>query len=353
MTPRLPRGVFLFTDFMKLSAIAAHLQITISADAPDPEIHGAASLQEAGPEEISFFGDPRYLQSLKRTKAAAVLLPSQAVDACPCTPLVCENPAALFSRVLELFRPPSIDWKPGVHPMAAVSPEATVDPSASIQAGAVIEAGAIIGADTVIGANSYVGHRARLGSSCFLHPRVTVGERCVIGNRVILHSGVVIGSDGFGYEFADGRQKKIPQTGIVQIDDDVEIGANSTVDRARFGRTHICEGVKLDNLVQIGHNVVVGPHSILCAQVGISGSTRLGRYVVMAGKVGVAGHLEIGDQVTVAAMAGISGNLKEGGVTYSGMPAIPMRDYKRNYVRIANLDKLFERVKELEKKLAS
>lgn len=334
---------------MKLSFIAKELGLSLPQNSPDPDIHGAASLQEAGPEEIAFFADPRYLQALRRTKAGAVLVPVAAQSECPSIALACDNPAALFARVLELFAPPEIAWPAGIHPTAVVSPGASVDPTASVQPGAVVEEGAIVGPGSVIGACSYIGHRARIGANCFLHPRVTIGERCLVGDRVILHSGVVIGSDGFGYEFSEGRQKKIPQTGIVQIDNDVEIGANTAVDRARFGRTHICEGVKIDNLVQIGHNVVVGPHSVLCAQVGISGSTRLGRYVVMAGKVGVAGHLEISDQITVAAMAGISGNLRESGETFSGMPAIPMRDYKRNYVRLANLDKLFERVKKLEK----
>jgi len=335
---------------MKLSVLARHIGLSLPPEAPDPEIHGAASLREAGPEEISFFADPRYTQALRRSKAAAVLLPAEAAENCPGIPLACPEPAVTFARALELFRPPAIEWPAGVHPSAIISPGAKIAPDASIQAGVVVEDGAEIGPSSVIGAQSYIGHHARVGSHCFVHPRVTIGERCLVGDRVILHSGVVIGSDGFGYEFVDGRQKKIPQTGIVQVDNDVEIGANSTVDRARFGRTHICEGAKIDNLVQIGHNVVVGPHSILCAQVGIGGSTRLGQYVVMAGKVGVAGHLEIGDQITVAAMAGIPGHLRHPG-TYSGMPAVPMKDYKRQYVRLATLDKLYQRVAALEQQI--
>jgi UDP-3-O-[3-hydroxymyristoyl] glucosamine N-acyltransferase len=178
---------------------------------------------------------------------------------------------------------------------------------------------------------------------------VTIRERSMIGNRVILQPGVVIGSDGFGYEFRDGRQQRIPQTGIVQIDDDVEIGANSTVDRARFGRTWIQEGVKIDNLVQIAHNVTIGRNSVICAQVGISGSVRVGNNVTLAGKVGVNGHIEIGDGAICAAMGGITKSVPPREVMV-GLPAKAMRDYKRNLALLNNVHKLYERVKTLEEK---
>ena len=217
-----------------------------------------------------------------------------------------DNPAEAFAKLLEVFSPPPIPFVPGIHPTAVVASDAEIGVDVTIQAFAVVESGARIGARTVIGSHSYIGHHAILGDDCRVYPHVTVRERSVIGNRVILHPGAVIGSDGFGYEIRDGRQQKIPQTGIVQIDDDVEIGANSTVDRARFGRTWIQEGVKIDNLVQIAHNVTIGEHSIICAQVGISGSVRIGSYVTLAGKVGVNGHIEIGDGAIVTAMAGIT-----------------------------------------------
>jgi UDP-3-O-[3-hydroxymyristoyl] glucosamine N-acyltransferase len=203
----------------------------------------------------------------------------------------------------------------------------------------------------VVQAHSFIGQESVLGDECHIHPNVTVRERCKIGSRVILHSGVVIGADGFGYEFREGRQQKIPQTGTVQIDDDVEIGANSAVDRARFGRTWIQKGTKIDNLVQIGHNVTIGEHSVLCAQVGISGSTRIGNYVTLAGKVGLSGHIEIGDKVMIGAMSGLAKNVPSNTIMF-GAPAQPIREYKENYALLKNIRKLYDRVKALEGKAA-
>ena len=213
----------------------------------------------------------------------------------------------------------------------------------------VIEAGAKIGTRSIIEAQCFIGQQTSLGEDCHLHPQVTVRERCRIGNRVTLQCGVVIGADGFGYEFRDGKQQKIPQTGTVQIDDDVEIGANSAVDRARFGRTWIQRGTKIDNLVQIGHNVTIGEHCILCAQVGISGSTRIGNYVTLAGKVGLSGHIEIGDQVMIGAMSGLAKNVPPKTIMF-GAPAQPIREYKENYALLKNIRKLYNRVKALEAK---
>jgi UDP-3-O-[3-hydroxymyristoyl] glucosamine N-acyltransferase len=219
----------------------------------------------------------------------------------------------------------------------------------SIQPHAVIEAGTTIGDETVIGAGSYVGHETKIGSGCMIYPNVTIRERTIIGSRVIIHGGAVIGADGFGFEFKDGRQRKIPQIGIVQIDDEVEIGANTTIDRARFGRTWIQEGVKIDNLVQIAHNVVVGKHTVIAAQAGISGSVRLGERVSLAGQVGIVGHATIGDGTMVAAQSGVSKNIP-GGVWF-GYPAVPFEEAKRQFAWIHRLGKLFERVKALEKRL--
>ena len=183
-------------------------------------------------------------------------------------------------------------------------------------------------------------------------PRVTIGARCLVGDRVIIHSGAVVGSDGFGFEFAGGRHVKIPQTGIVQVDDDVEIGANTTIDRARFGRTWIQQGTKIDNLVQIAHNVVVGKHCILVSQAGISGSTRLGNYVTLAGQVGIVGHIEIGDQAIVAAKSGVSKSVPPKEVFF-GYPATPIKEQKEQLACIARLPKLYARVKKLEQVLDS
>jgi UDP-3-O-[3-hydroxymyristoyl] glucosamine N-acyltransferase len=311
-------------------------------------ITGVAAAREAGAGDVTFFGNPKYLAQIKATRATAALVPADFAETIPAIAVRVENPSLAFARLVERFAPPPIVFPPGVHPSAVVASDALLGEGVSIQPGVVIEAGARVGARSVIGANSYIGHGAIVGEDCHFAPRVTVAARCLVGNRVILHSGAVLGSDGFGFEFSAGRHVKIPQTGIVQVDDDVEIGANTTIDRARFGRTWIGEGTKIDNLVMIAHNVVIGKHCIIVAQVGISGSTRLGNYVTLAGQVGVAGHLEIGDQAVVAAQGGVSKSLP-GKEMYMGFPAMPAREYREQLARIGRLAKLTERVRQLER----
>ena len=289
---------------MRLREAAERVGGWVAPENYEKPILGVASLDDANEGDLSFYGNPKYLKALRKSRATAVLVPHGFAEEVPATRVWVDNPAEAFAKLLEVFAPPPIDFEPGIHPTALVASDAEVGENVTIQAFAVVESGARIGARTVVGAYGYIGHHAVLGEDCHIYPHVTIRERSMIANRVILHPGVVIGSDGFGYELRDGRQQKIPQTGTVQIDDDVEIGANSTVDRARFGRTWIQEGVKIDNLVQIAHNVTIGRHSIICAQVGISGSVRVGSYVTLAGKVGVNGHIEIGDGAIVAAMAG-------------------------------------------------
>lgn len=315
----------------------------------DKPIVGVASLTDASEGDLSFYGSPKYLKALKKCRATAVLVPHGFGEEVPPVCIWVDNVAEAFAKLLAVFAPPAIEHPRGVHPTAVVAPDAVLGEGVSIQAHVVIESGARIGARTIIAPNSYIGHGAVIGDDCHIFPHVTVNDRSRLGNRIILHPGVVIGSDGFGYEFRDGRQQKIPQTGIVQIDDDVEIGANSTVDRARFGRTWIQEGTKIDNLVQIAHNVTIGKHSILCAHVGISGSTRVGSYVTLAGKVGVNGHIEIGDGAIITAMAGITKSVPPKEILV-GLPARPMREYKENYVHLHNIRKLYDRVKKLEEK---
>lgn len=334
---------------MRLGEAAERVGGWVNPENYEKPVLGVASLEDAEEGHIAFYGNPKYLKALRRTKASAVLVPHGFAEELPAARVWVENPAAAFATLLEVFAPPSFGFEPGIHSTAVVAPDASIGEGASIQAFAVIESGARIGARTVVGPHSYIGHQASLGDDCRIHPNVTVRERSKIGNRVILHPGVVVGSDGFGFEFRDGRQQKIPQTGIVQIDDEVEIGANSTVDRARFGRTWIQEGVKIDNLVQIAHNVTIGRHSVLCAQVGISGSVRVGSFVTLAGKVGVNGHIEIGDGAIVTAMAGITKSVAPREVLV-GLPAKPMREYKANYVQLRNIHKLYARVKTLEEK---
>jgi UDP-3-O-[3-hydroxymyristoyl] glucosamine N-acyltransferase len=315
-------------------------------------VTGAASLAEANEGDVTFFGNAKYLPALKATRASCALVPEDFAEPISAIAVLVANPSLAFAQVLEKLAPPPITFAPGIHPSAVIAEGVSLGASVSIQANVVIEPGAIIGAGTVIGANAYVGHEARVGDGCHIHPNVTIRERCVLGNRVIVHSGTVIGSDGFGFEFSQGRHVKIPQTGIVQIDDDVEIGSNTSIDRARFGRTWIGEGSKIDNLVQIAHNVVVGKHSLIISQAGISGSTQIGNYVTIAGQVGTVGHIKIGDQSVIAAKSGISKDLPPKSVVW-GVPAIPIREEKERIVYMSRLPKLWEKVKQLEQLLDS
>ncbi|MCE9610920.1 MAG: UDP-3-O-(3-hydroxymyristoyl)glucosamine N-acyltransferase [Chthoniobacter sp.] len=315
-------------------------------------ITGAAALADAGAGHCTFFGNAKYLPQLKASRATAALVPLDLSEAISPVAIRVENPSLAFAKVLEKFAPEPIHFAPGVHPTAVIGRDVVLGENVSIQPFVVIEDGARIGANSVLGAHTYIGHAASVGADCHLAPRVTIGARCVLGNRVIIHSGAVLGSDGFGFEFAAGRHVKIPQTGIVQVDDDVEIGANVTIDRARFGRTWIQEGTKIDNLVQIAHNVVVGKHCIIVSQTGISGSTRLGNYVTLAGQVGVVGHIEIGDQTVVAAQSGVSKSLAPKQIVF-GYPAMPLREAKEQLAYIGRLPKLYARVKKLEKNAVS
>src|SRR5207247_1901944 len=239
------------------------------------KITGAASLGEATQGEISFFANRKYIALLRETRASAVFVPPDFAEPINAAQIRVSNPTKAFEEVVLKFAPKPITITPGIHPSAVVDPSVQLGDRVSIQPLAVIEAGAKIGDDTIIGAGSYVGHETIIGSACHIYPHVTIRERSRIGSCVIIHSGGVIGADGFGFEMIDGRHQKIPQLGIVQIDDDVEIGANTTVDRARFGRTWIQQGVKIDNLVQIAHNVVIGKHTVIAAQTGIAGSLQI------------------------------------------------------------------------------
>src|SRR5437879_2821454 len=291
---------------------------------PSLQITGAASLGEAVPGEISFYSDPRYGTLLRKTRASAVFVPPDFADSIATAQIRVSHPNKAFEQVVLKFAPKPITFTRGIHPSAVIDASVQFGERVSIQPYVVIEAGTRIGDDTVIGAGSYIGHETVIGAACLIYPRVTIRERSRIGSRVIIHSGVVIGADGFGFEFVENRHKKIPQLGIVQIDDDVEIGANTTVDRARFGRTWIQQGVKIDNLVQIAHNVVIGKNSVIAAQTGISGSTRVGEYVQMAGQVGIVGHGEMADRRRVAAQSGVCKSIPAG--TWFAYAVIPVPD---------------------------
>ena len=313
------------------------------------KITGVTSLGEATEEEVSFFANRKYVGLLRKTRASAVFVPPDFAEPINAAQIRVSNPTKAFEQVVLKFAPKPITFAPGIHPSAVVDPSAQLGDRVSIQPLAVIEAGTQIGDDTIIGAGSYVGHETIIGSACQIYPNVTIRERSRIGSRVIIHSGAVIGADGFGFEMIDGRQEKIQQLGIVQIDDDVEIGANTTVDRARFGRTWIQQGVKIDNLVQIAHNVVIGKNTVIAAQTGIAGSVQIGQRVLIGGQVGIIGHIEIGDNTAIGAQSGIPKNISGG--AWWASPAVPLAEAKQQIAWVRRLGKLFARVKEIEKKL--
>ncbi|RMF79073.1 MAG: UDP-3-O-(3-hydroxymyristoyl)glucosamine N-acyltransferase [Planctomycetota bacterium] len=306
-------------------------------------------LSDAGDDSLSWLGDARYARQLADTRAAAVLV-AEAVEAPPHVAVIrVPDPDHALITALQMLAPPPETVADGVHPTAVVDPTAAVE-GVAIGPHCAIAAGAVIGAGTQLHAGVVVGRDARIGRDCELHAHVVVHARCVIGDRVVIHANSTIGADGFGYLTRNGVHVKIPQIGIVRIEDDVEIGANSCVDRARSGETRIARGVKIDNQVQIGHNCEIGEHSILVAQSGVSGSCRLGRYVVLAGGVGVADHVELGDGVQVAAMSGVPKSFPPG-MTIRGIPAMEVGQYSRIAVEQRRLPKLAATVRDLKKRI--
>ncbi len=317
-------------------------------------IRGVNGLVEARPGELSFYGSGKYKKQLEQTQASAVLVPRGGALPKLASSLVrVDNPHLAYAKALALFFPRPAP-APGVHPRAVVHPNAEVHPTATVMANATVEAGAKVGQRAVLYPGVYVGERAQVGDDCVLHANVTVYERCVLGARVVLHAGAVVGSDGFGYAFDPSKPEhfKVPQVGVVRIEDDVEIGANSCIDRATVGETVIGRGSKIDNLVQLAHNVKVGPMSILCAQAGVAGSSTLGTGVVLAGQVGVVGHLHLGDGVMVGSQSGVSHDV-EAGQTVSGSPAIAHNQWRRATVVFAQLAELAKDVARIKRALGS
>jgi UDP-3-O-[3-hydroxymyristoyl] glucosamine N-acyltransferase len=336
-----------------LAELASRIGGTVEGDG-SVRIRGLASLEEAGQGELSFYGNPRYRKELATTRASAVLLPpDEPVSRADVAWVRVASPHLAFARLLSVFHP-GARLPPGVHPRAEVHASARVDPSATVMALAVVEAGAVVGARSVLWPGSYVGEGSRLGEDCVLQPGAVVRERCVLGDRVVLQPGVVVGSDGFGFAFdaAGPEHVKVPQVGTVRIEDDVEVGAGSCIDRATTGETFIGRGTKIDNLVQIAHNVRVGPLSILCAQVGVSGSTELGAGVVLAGQVGIVGHVRVGDGARVAAGSGVPHDVPPG-VTVSGAPAVEHALWLRESAALKRLPELLREVRELRARLAA
>ncbi|MBI3292077.1 MAG: UDP-3-O-(3-hydroxymyristoyl)glucosamine N-acyltransferase [Elusimicrobia bacterium] len=303
-------------------------------------IEGAAGLEEATERDISFLGNPKYAKALKATRAGAVLLQDHLqVNNRPVIRVA--HPQWAFGQVLNLLAKERERHPEGIHPSAVIDPRAKLEPGVAVGAWSVIEAGAEIGARTVVYPQCYIGRTVRIGCDCVLYPQVVIREEVTVGHRVIIHSGTVIGADGFGFAEREGRHEKIPQLGTVLIGDDVELGANVTVDRATTGSTVIGAGTKVDNLVQIAHNVQIGEHCIIVAQVGVSGSTRLGHHVTLAGQAGLTGHLRIGDRVIVAAQSGVMDDLPDGAVVF-GSPARPHQEAMKIQALLGKLPELYQ-----------
>ena len=332
----------------RLQDIADALGASLRGE-PDTVITGLATLQAAGPGQISFLANPAYAKHLESTGASAVIVAPEFADHAPTNVLLLDNPYMGYARISHWFDPAPVA-PAGIHPSAVVDDSASIDKTASVGPHVVIEADAVVGPKVVIGAGSMIGARSCIGEQTVLRPRVTLAHDIRVGRRCHILSGAVIGSDGFGFANEKGTWHRIAQLGGVELGDDVEVGANTTIDRGALDDTVIGNGVKLDNLIQIAHNVQIGDHSAMAAMVGIAGSTRIGRHCVFGGSSGVAGHLDIADQVHLTGMTLVTGDIREPGVYSSGTSADNNRNWRKNAVRFRQLDALARRVRELEKK---
>ena len=332
---------------LALQEIADLVHGTISGD-PHLRIGGIASIEEAKAGEITFLANPKYASQAMQTRASAIIVKAK-IEEVSCALVMVDDPYFAFTQLLSHFYPPR-RIPAGVDPRAAIGREVVLGNDVSIAPFVTLGDGSRIGDRVQLGAGVFVGEGSEIGEESLLYPNVTIREGVKIGKRVIIHSGTVVGSDGFGFAPRRGRYHKIPQVGGVIIEDDVELGANVTVDRATLGNTVVGSGTKVDNLVQIGHNVVIGADSILVAQVGISGSAKIGRHVTLAGQVGVAGHLTIGDNVIVGGKSGVTKDIPEG-ENVSGFPPLPHKVWLKAQASFPHLPELRERIKALEKEV--
>ncbi|GJM14171.1 MAG: UDP-3-O-acylglucosamine N-acyltransferase [Pseudohongiella sp.] len=312
------------------------------------EITGLATLQNAKSGDLSFLSNPSYATQLEQSQASAILIEEKFLDGCPGNKLVTANPYVAFAMATHLFdnTPKPVD---GVHASASVDSSAVVGKNVSIAANAVVSADVKLGDDVVIGAGCFVGEGAILGDGCVLHSNVTLYHRVVLGKNVVIHSGSIIGADGFGFAFDGSKSVKIHQLGAVNIGDDVEIGACSSIDRGALEDTEIANGVKIDNQVQIGHNCKIGEHTVICGCTGIAGSVNIGKYCIMGGGSGAVGHISIADKVQVSAMTLVSQSILEAGMYSAGTIQAKTSEWKRNAIRFGQLDSISKRLKEIEK----
>ena len=321
------------------------------------EILGVAKIEEACPGEISFLANPKYSRFLATTRASAVIVGKsislpEGRTADDLALVRVEDPYASFVKTVVAFHPPVAPVPPGIHPSAVVDPAAQLGTDVRVAPFVVIGRNVRVGARSMINACTVLGDGVRVGSDCLIYPNVTVREGCVLGDRVILQPGVVIGGDGFGFApRPDGSFEKIPQIGIVVVEDDVEIGANTTVDRATLGETRIRKGVKLDNLIQVAHNVVIGENTVSAAQSGVSGSTKVGRNVMIGGQVGLTGHLEIADGVKIGAQSGVHRSITKPGSIMFGTPAMPQKEAFRIQGALTQLPDLLQTIRDLQREV--
>ncbi|MDD5070461.1 MAG: UDP-3-O-(3-hydroxymyristoyl)glucosamine N-acyltransferase [Candidatus Omnitrophica bacterium] len=316
---------------------------------PQTLITGISGIKEAKDGDITFLANSKYESLIAETKASAIITSRETRD-CSKPLIKTLDPSVSFAKVLDLVSP-TMNYHPrGIHKAAVIDPTAVIGKNVSIGANAIVEANVEIGEGTVIYGNCFIGYGTKIGENCLIYSQVSIREKTQIGSRVIIHCGTVIGSDGFGFATVDGLQQKIPQIGIVLIEDDVEIGANVTVDRARFHKTIIGKGTKIDNLVQIAHNVIIGENCLIVAQAGISGSTVLGNSVILAGQSGVVGHIRIGDGAIITAKGGVTKSV-DANSKISGYPARPHSEYQRIQACLHRLPDISKRIKELEKKI--
>lgn len=317
----------------------------------DASIKGISGINEAKEGDIAFILSPKYEALIESTRASCIIIPKDVKKSFSRPTIKVENPSIAFSKIIDLLLPGRIPHPKGIHPTAIVQKNAVIAKTASLGAYVVVEEGAVIDDGTVIYPLSYIGKNTKIGKNCILYPNVTIREEVLVGDRVIIHPGTVVGSDGFGYDIQkNGTHFKIPQIGIVVIEDDVELGSCVTIDRARFAKTVIGKGTKIDNLCQIAHNVIIGPNCAIAAQTGISGSTEIGRNVVFGGQVGVADHLKIGDFVIAGAKTGITKSIPAN-TTLFWYPAKRADKARDILASIGLLPKLFERVRALEAKI--
>lgn len=322
---------------------------TIAVGDLSHRIKGVAELERAGADEAAFLDNPRYASKLNLSSAGVVVMHSKSAPPPKRNVLLAESPTLAFQKLIELFKQPIPTGFEGIHSSATIHPEAILDPTVRVGPHAVIDRGARIGRGTRIDAGVFIGAAAVIGEECHLYPHSIVREGCILGNRVILQPAAVIGSCGFGYfTDASGVHHPLQQLGIVVIEDDVHIGSHTVIDRARFEETRIGEGTKIDNLVQIAHQVKLGKHNMIISQTGIAGSSQTGDNVIMAGQVGVIGHLRIASRVILAARSAVINPIEKEGV-YSGAPAIPIREFNELSVHLRNLPKLVKRLQEFEK----